>query len=69
MGFLPEAMCNYLIRLGWSHGDDEIMSREQIIQWFDTDAIGKSPARLDLAKLTHINAHYLRETSNQRLNL
>ncbi len=67
MGFLPEAMCNYLIRLGWSHGDDEIMSREQIIQWFDTDAIGKSPARLDLAKLTHINAHYLRETSNQRL--
>ena len=67
MGFLPEAMCNYLIRLGWSHGDDEIMSREQIIQWFDTDAIGKSPARLDLAKLTHINAHYLREANNQRL--
>lgn len=67
MGFLPEAMCNYLIRLGWSHGDDEIMSREQIIQWFDTDAIGKSPARLDLAKLTHINAHYLREADNQRL--
>lgn len=67
MGFLPEAMCNYLIRLGWSHGDDEIMSREQIIQWFDTDAIGKSPSRLDLAKLTHINAHYLREANNQRL--
>lgn len=67
MGFLPEAMCNYLIRLGWSHGDAEIMSREQVIEWFDTNAIGKSPARLDLAKLTNLNAHYLREADDQRL--
>lgn len=67
MGFLPEAMCNYLVRLGWSHGDAEIMSREQVIEWFDTSAIGKSPARLDLAKLTHLNAHYLREAEDQRL--
>ena len=67
MGYLPEAMCNYLIRLGWSHGDEEIMSKKQIIEWFDGQSIGKSPARLDLAKLTHINAHYLRETSDETL--
>ena len=67
MGFLPEAMCNYLARLGWSHGDTEIMTKDQIIQWFDGTSIGKSPARLDLAKLTHINAHYLREEADQHL--
>lgn len=68
LGFLPETMCNYLLRLGWSHGDDEIISRQQAIEWFDVDAIGKSPARLDLAKLTNLNAHYIRESDNDRLN-
>ncbi len=67
LGFLPEALCNYLLRLGWSHGDDEIISREQAIKWFDTDAIGRSPARFDMAKLTNLNAHYIREAENARL--
>lgn len=67
IGFLPEAMCNYLLRLGWSHGDDEVISRPQAIEWFTTDSIGKSPARFDLAKLTNLNAHYIREADNQRL--
>src|SRR6185503_15893684 len=61
MGFLPEAMFNYLLRLGWAHGDDEIISREQAIGWFDVDGVGKSPARFDMAKLTSLNAHYIRE--------
>ena len=60
MGFLPEAMCNYLLRLGWSHGDDEIISRADAIRWFDLDAVGRAPARFDLAKLTSLNAHYIR---------
>lgn len=60
MGFLPEAMRNYLLRLGWSHGDDEIISDEQAKTWFDLEHIGKSPARLDVEKLRHVNAHYLR---------
>lgn len=68
LGFLPETMCNYLLRLGWSHGDDEIIRHEQAIEWFDVDAIGKSPARLDMAKLTNLNAHYIREANNERLN-
>ncbi len=67
LGFLPEAMCNYLLRLGWSHGDDEVISRDQAIQWFTTDSIGRSPARFDLAKLTNLNAHYIREADNARL--
>jgi glutamyl-tRNA synthetase len=67
MGFLPEAMCNYLVRLGWSHGDDEIISRPQAIEWFNTDSIGRSPARFDVAKLTNLNAHYMREADNDRL--
>lgn len=67
LGFLPETMCNYLLRLGWGHGDHEIINREQAIQWFDVDAIGKSPARLDVAKLTNLNAHYIREATNERL--
>jgi glutamyl-tRNA synthetase len=58
-GYLPEAVCNYLLRLCWAHGDDEIISRQQAIEWFDLDAVGKSPARFDFAKLGHINAHYL----------
>ncbi len=60
MGFLPEAVGNYLLRLGWSHGDDEIISRDDAIRWFDLDAVGRAPARFDLAKLTSLNAHYIR---------
>jgi glutamyl-tRNA synthetase len=67
MGMLPEAMCNYLLRLGWSHGDDEIISRNQAIEWFTLNNIGKAPARLDMDKLLHVNAHYLRQTDNQTL--
>jgi glutamyl-tRNA synthetase len=60
MGFLPEGMRNYLARLGWSHGDDEIFSTEQAVAWFAIDDINRSPARLDLAKLADVNSHYLR---------
>src|SRR5688572_12205153 len=67
MGFLPEALRNYLLRLGWAHGDDEIISTEQAIQWFELDAVGRSPSRFDLAKLTNLNAHYLREAADDRL--
>ena len=66
-GFVPEAIRNYLLRLGWSHGDEEIISTEQAIEWFDIDGIGKSPSRFDVAKLTNLNAHYLREAEDQRL--
>ena len=61
MGYLPEAMRNYLVRLGWSHGDDEIMSSEEMIAWFDLPAINKAAARFDFQKLESINAHYLRQ--------
>ncbi|MDH5723111.1 MAG: glutamate--tRNA ligase [Alphaproteobacteria bacterium] len=61
MGYLPEALCNYLLRLGWSHGDDEIISREQAIEWFDLEHIGKSGAKFDYAKLENLNAHYISE--------
>jgi glutamyl-tRNA synthetase len=64
MGFLPEAVCNYLLRLGWSHGDDEIISRDQAIEWFDLDAINKGAARLDLDKLTAVNAHYIQNCND-----
>lgn len=64
MGILPEAMCNYLLRLGWSHGNAEIISKEQAIEWFDVDHIGRSPARFDKEKLLFLNAHYLREADN-----
>lgn len=67
MGFPPEAVCNYLSRLGWSHGDDEIFSMEQATKWFDLDAIGKSPSRFDLAKLTSLSAHYIKEMDDDRL--
>ncbi len=67
MGFLPEAMRNYLFRLGWSHGDDEIISTEQAVAWFDIDGIGRSAARFDLTKLTSLNAYYLREADDRRL--
>jgi len=67
MGFLPEAMRNYLLRLGWSHGDDEIISTAQAIEWFDVGAIGRSPARFDLAKLESVNAHYIQASDDARL--
>src|SRR5471032_2096621 len=67
MGYLPETMRNYLLRLGWSHGDDEIISTEQAIQWFDLENIGKSPARMDFKKLDNLNGHYIQETPNATL--
>ncbi|MDB5695225.1 MAG: glutamate--tRNA ligase [Sphingomonas bacterium] len=67
LGILPEALDNYLLRLGWGHGDDEIISREQAVQWFDLAAVGKSPARFDLKKLENLNGHYIREASDARL--
>lgn len=66
-GYLPEAVINYLLRLCWAHGDDEIIPIEQAIAWFDFDGIGKSPARFDFAKLNHVNAHYIGQASNERL--
>jgi glutamyl-tRNA synthetase len=67
MGYLPEAMRNYLLRLGWSHGDDEIISTEQAIAWFDLDAVGRSPARFDFNKLNNLNGHYLRARADADL--
>jgi glutamyl-tRNA synthetase len=67
MGFLPAALRNYLVRLGWSHGDDEIFSTEQAIAWFDIDDINKSPGRLDFAKLADVNGHYIRAASEAEL--
>ena len=67
LGILPEALSNYLLRLGWGHGDDEIISREQAIAWFDIDAVGRSPSRFDVKKLDNINGHYLREADDARL--
>jgi glutamyl-tRNA synthetase len=67
MGYLPEAMRNYLLRLGWSHGDDEIISTEEAIRWFDLDGIGRAPAQFDFAKLDSVNAHYLRLADDARL--
>ena len=67
MGYLPETMRNYLLRLGWSHGNDEIIPTPQAIQWFNLENIGKSPARLDFKKLDNLNAHYLRETDDGTL--
>jgi glutamyl-tRNA synthetase len=67
MGYLPEALRNYLLRLGWSHGDDEIISTDDAIKWFDLDAIGRAPAQFDFAKLDSVNAHYIREADNARL--
>ncbi len=67
MGFPAEAVCNYLARLGWSHGDDEIFSMTEAAGWFDLKDIGRSPARFDLAKLTSLSAHYIREMADTRL--
>ena len=67
MGYLPEAMLNYLARLGWSHGDDELFSREQLVSWFDGEHLSKSPAQWDAAKLAWVNAQYLKQADDARL--
>ena len=67
MGYLPAGLRNYLARLGWSHGDDEIFSTAQMIEWFDIDDINKAPGRLDFAKLADVNAHYIRQASPDEL--
>jgi glutamyl-tRNA synthetase len=67
LGYLPEAILNYLLRLGWSHGDDEIISREQAIKWFEFDSVGRAPARFDISKLNHLNAYYMRSKDEQLL--
>lgn len=67
MGMLPEALCNYLLRLGWGHGDEETISRERAVELFDLDGVGRSPSRFDLKKLENLNGHYLREADDTRL--
>jgi glutamyl-tRNA synthetase len=67
MGYLPVALRNYLVRLGWSHGDQEIFSTEEMIQAFDLGSIGRSPARFDFAKLENLNGHYMRQISDEQL--
>ncbi len=66
-GYLPEAMLNYLARLGWSHGDDELFDRRQLVEWFDGSHLNKSPAQWDPAKLLWVNAHYIKQADNTRL--
>jgi glutamyl-tRNA synthetase len=67
LGILPEALFNYLLRLGWGHGDDEIIGRDQAVEWFDVNHVGKSPSRFDLKKLESLNGHYIREAEDARL--
>jgi glutamyl-tRNA synthetase len=69
LGMLPEAVTNYLLRLGWGHGDEEIISRDQAIGWFDLPGVGKSPSRFDIKKLENLNGHYIREADDGRLAL
>jgi glutamyl-tRNA synthetase len=66
-GYLPEALVNYLARLGWSHGDEEMFSRGQLIEWFDLEHISQSPARFDPGKLSWLNAQYLKAAGDDRL--
>jgi glutamyl-tRNA synthetase len=66
-GFLPEALCNYLLRLGWGHGDAEILSRDEAIKLFDLDGVGRAASRMDYAKLTHLNGVWLRQADDSRL--
>jgi len=68
LGYLPEALRNYLLRLGWSHGDEEIISTDQAIAWFDLDAVGRAPARFDFAKLDNLNGYYIRLAEDNRLS-
>ncbi|HET9427043.1 MAG TPA: glutamate--tRNA ligase [Allosphingosinicella sp.] len=67
LGFLPEALSNYLLRLGWGHGDEEIISREDATRWFDLGHVGRSPSRFDVKKLESLNGHYIREADDRRL--
>jgi glutamyl-tRNA synthetase len=67
LGILPEALLNYLLRLGWGHGDSEIISRDEAVAWFDLDHVGKSPSRFDMKKLENLNGHYIREADDARL--
>ncbi|UAJ09199.1 glutamate--tRNA ligase [Glacieibacterium megasporae] len=67
LGMLPEAVDNYLLKLGWGHGDDEFIGREQAIEWFDLGGIGRGPARFDLKKLESVNGHYIRLADDARL--
>src|SRR5438045_8620798 len=67
MGYLPEALRNHLLRLGWSHGDDEIIATDHAIAWFDLAGVGRAPAQFDFAKLDSVNAHYIREADDARL--
>ena len=67
LGLLPEAVANYLLRLGWGHGDDEIINPDQAIEWFDLLHVGKSPSRFDFKKLENLNGHYIREADDGRL--
>lgn len=64
MGYLPDALKNYLLRLGWAHGDEEVISEAQAIEWFDLDGVGKSPSRFDFTKLENLNGIYMRETAS-----
>ena len=66
-GYLPEAMINYLARLGWSHGDDELFSREQLVSWFDTRHLSKSASQWDPKKLNWVNAHYIKQMDDAEL--
>jgi glutamyl-tRNA synthetase len=67
LGYLPETIFNYLLRLGWSHGDDEIISKGQAIDWFSFENVGKSPSRFDMAKLQNLNSYYIRQKDNDEL--
>jgi glutamyl-tRNA synthetase len=67
LGILPEALGNYLLRLGWGHGDAEIIARDDAVKWFDLGSVGKSPSRFDLKKLENLNGHYIREADDARL--
>jgi len=67
LGMLPEAVSNYLLRLGWGHGDEEIITREQAVEWFDLSGVGRSPSRFDMKKLENLNGHYMREADDARL--
>ncbi|CAH2599806.1 Glutamate--tRNA ligase 1 [Rhodovastum atsumiense] len=67
MGYLPEALCNYLLRLGWGHGDVEIVSREDAIRLFDIDGVGRAASRMDYAKLQHVNGVWIRAAADERL--
>jgi len=66
-GYLPEALCNYLLRLGWAHGDVEVLGRQEAIRLFDLDGVGRAPSRMDYAKLNYLNGVYIRQADDERL--